>query len=99
MLVRYYITELLSNVYNFIRLNMCNCLYLCVQQRNDDEAVVDRGGTRCQQRADLEDEDLEGTWTDMQCIWNTKSLKKRKTAAESAHPTLNTAAFLLTDIS
>ncbi|KAM7380587.1 hypothetical protein PAMP_003874 [Pampus punctatissimus] len=28
--------------------------------RNDDEAVVDRGGTRSQQRTNLEDEDVEG---------------------------------------
>lgn len=76
MLLGIYMTEFINNGYNAIRLNMCNCLYLCVQQRNDDEAVVDRGGTRCQQRADLEDEDLEGTWMDIQCICNTKSLKQ-----------------------
>uniref|UniRef100_A0A8C6PRP2 Anion exchange protein n=1 Tax=Nothobranchius furzeri TaxID=105023 RepID=A0A8C6PRP2_NOTFU len=29
-------------------------------QRNDDEAVVDRGGTRSQQRTNFEQEDLEG---------------------------------------
>lgn len=31
-------------------------------QRNDDEAVVDRRGTRCQQGTNFEQEDLEGTW-------------------------------------
>lgn len=73
---------------------------LCVQQRNDDEAVVDRGGARSQQRTNFEEEDLEGTWTNTECIWNTKSLKQRKAAAaESAYSALRTAAFLLTDIS
>lgn len=36
-------------------------LYLSLQ-RNDDEAVVDRRGTRCQQGTNFEQEDLEGTW-------------------------------------
>lgn len=31
-------------------------------QRNDDEAVLDRRGTRCQQGTNFEQEDLEGTW-------------------------------------
>uniref|UniRef100_A0A3Q1BCR7 Anion exchange protein n=1 Tax=Amphiprion ocellaris TaxID=80972 RepID=A0A3Q1BCR7_AMPOC len=35
-------------------------LCFCVLQRNDDEAVVDRGGTRSQQRTNFEQEDLEG---------------------------------------
>lgn len=37
-----------------------------VPQRNDDEAVVDRGGTRSQQRTNFEQEDLEGTLPDTQ---------------------------------
>lgn len=60
-------------------LNMCLCVCVrlppCVQQRNDDEAVVDRRGTRSQQGTNFEKEDLEGTWTDTECIWNAKSVK------------------------
>lgn len=56
---------------------VCVCLPLCVKQRNDDEAVVDRGGTHYQQRSSFEQEDLEGTLNDTECIWNTKSLKQR----------------------
>uniref|UniRef100_A0A7N6AU43 Anion exchange protein n=1 Tax=Anabas testudineus TaxID=64144 RepID=A0A7N6AU43_ANATE len=33
---------------------------LCMSQRSDDEAVVDRGGTRSQQTTNFEQEDLEG---------------------------------------
>lgn len=74
---------------------VCAC---CVQQRNDDEAVVDRRGTRSQQGTNFEKEDLEGTCTDTECIWNaTKTFKHREAAAaESAYSVLATAAFLLT---
>lgn len=60
-------------------MSVCVCVYspLCVKQRNDDEAVVDRGGTHYQQRSSFEQEDLEGTLNDTECIWNTKSLKQR----------------------
>lgn len=39
-------------------------LSLCVGQKNEDEAVVDHGGTRSQQGTNFEQEDLEGTWSD-----------------------------------
>jgi len=58
---------------------------LCVWQRNDDEAVVDRGGTRSQQRANFEQEDFEGT----------KSIKQQMDAA--AAPESTHSAFLFTD--
>lgn len=55
----------LNNACNIITLNMSVCMcvsgYQCVQQRNDDEAVVDRGGARSQQGTNFEQEDLEGT--------------------------------------
>lgn len=41
---------------------------VCLSQRNDDEAVVDRGGTRSQQGTNFEQEDLEGTSTDTERI-------------------------------
>ncbi len=72
-------------------------LPLCVHQRTDDEAVVDRGGTRCQQGTNFEKADLEGTRTDTECIWKTKSYEQKKAAAaEDAYSVLTTAAFLLT---
>lgn len=69
--------NILNNVYNVEYVSVCVCvrLPLCVQQRNDDEAVVDRRGTRSQQGTNFEKEDLEGTWTDTECIWNAKSVK------------------------
>lgn len=44
---------------------MLNILFFLgsYQQRNDDEAVVDRGGSRSQQGTIFGEEDLEGTWT------------------------------------
>lgn len=51
---------------------VCVCSWLCVQQRNDDEAVVDRRGTGSQQGTNFEKEDLEGTCRDTECIWNAK---------------------------
>lgn len=44
-----------------ICVTMCYGVPLCIQQRNDDEAVVDRRGTRLQQGTNFEQEDLEGT--------------------------------------
>lgn len=74
---------------------------LCVQQRNDDEAVVDRGGARTQQGDNIEQEDLEGTWMDSECILENKKLQggERAAAAESAYSVLTAAAFLLTAFS
>lgn len=51
-----------------IMYEICVCARVCLPQRNDDEAVVDRGGTRSQQRTNFEQEDLEGTLTDTECI-------------------------------
>lgn len=84
-------------MYNVEYVFACICLPLCFQQRSDDEAVVDRGGTRSQQGTNFEKEDLEGTRTDTECIWITKSFKRRKAAAaKPAYSVFATAAFLLT---
>lgn len=59
--------------------------------------MVDRGGTRSEQRTNFEQEDLEGTWMYTMCWEILKESKSEKaSAAETAYSVLPTAAFLLT---
>lgn len=59
--------------------------------------MVDRGGTRSEQRTNFEQEDLEGTWMYTMC-WEIPKVSKseKASAAETAYSVLPTAAFLLT---
>lgn len=42
-----------------------SCGFLFILQRNDEEAVVDRGGTRSLLNTQFEKEDLEGRYSDL----------------------------------